>query len=84
MVTSLDSHMNTCPFKVGDKVRLKDGGKTIYCVAEVRYRTMEVARNTYCKLCYLRVVGMDNSSKAYSRSTQFCLVWSGDEANRQE
>ena len=75
--------MKTSPFKVGDKVMLKAGGKTLDCVSAVRYRFVHEGEPG-TQVCYLELVGKDNPTRTEDGwpSAYFRLMWSGDRATR--
>jgi len=75
--------MKISPFKVGDKVILKAGGKTLDCVAAVRYRFVHQG-DPGAQICYLDLVGKDSPAECEDGwpSAYFRLMWSGDKAAR--
>jgi len=75
--------MKTSPFKVGDKVMLKEGDTTLDCVAAVRYRYKHKGE-AGSQLCYLDLVGKANppGKEEGWPSECFRLMWTGDRATR--
>ena len=81
------SNMKIHTFKVGDKVIYGESraGKTIYCVAQIRYYSLVPISGVIApKLCYLTLVGKDNPSCCPMgwQSVCFSLIWSDDTATR--
>jgi hypothetical protein len=73
--------MKTCPFKVGDKVMLRDSGTSLECVAAVRYRFVHEGKPG-TQVFYLDLVGRENPSNRDGGwpATSFRLIWTGDKA----